>query len=270
MGLASELEYEDAAADSTSAALLIQACIQGDLTAAKLCIQDGAFIDTADKRGWQALHHAALRGHTDLVLYLLKAGAAPSAQTTDDGETPLSLAALARRKDVCKALLSAGAAIDSVADPTDRAYLFSVRSASPEHKAAPAAPPQPSARTPRSPSVRSVHSSGTRSRSRDPAKQQRRKSAHSVSTRAGAITQTMWSPRDTESSSSPSHTTRKQYSTREQETGLYTSLQAGDTVKVDEAHHTTQPDSPAREPIKVRFWPRFRTCLSIHACSLHL
>ena len=60
--------------DSNGRTALVTASIGGCLQAARVLIARGAAIETKDKNGWKALHHAVHHGHTPLVTLLLKRG----------------------------------------------------------------------------------------------------------------------------------------------------------------------------------------------------
>jgi ankyrin repeat protein len=63
--------------------------------------------------GSTALHHAAWRGHADVVKLLLQAGADVNAKTRSNSETPLHLAAMHGHTDVIQLLLQAGADVNA-------------------------------------------------------------------------------------------------------------------------------------------------------------
>lgn len=73
---------------------LVRQIVQGDASALKL--RDGPF-------GATPLHWAALKGHKDVVAFLVSAGADTKA-TNRDGETPLQVASRAGQKDVVEIL----------------------------------------------------------------------------------------------------------------------------------------------------------------------
>lgn len=79
----------------------------------KTLLQKGANIHALDSRGWTALHYAADRGQSNVVMELLDSSQPEKpdleAKTTQEGWTPLVLAAHNGHKDVMNLLLDAGA-----------------------------------------------------------------------------------------------------------------------------------------------------------------
>jgi ankyrin repeat protein len=82
----------------------------GDLAAVKRLIRDKAAADRRLSDGSTPLVSAAIRGHIEVVRYLLELGADPSGSTTD-GNTPLHAAAFLCREVVVKLLLNKGASL---------------------------------------------------------------------------------------------------------------------------------------------------------------
>lgn len=84
----------------------MQAAADGQTIRVKYLLERlGVNIDYRDEHGFTALRHAALSGFEDTVLALLDAGANVNASSPQSG-TPLCLAALKARINVCKLLLS--------------------------------------------------------------------------------------------------------------------------------------------------------------------
>jgi len=86
------------------------ALTRGDLTAAKKLIRDKTTANRRLSDGSTPLSTAALRGHLDIVTYLLDLGADPSGSNVD-GNTPLHVAAFLCREEVVKRLLDKGASL---------------------------------------------------------------------------------------------------------------------------------------------------------------
>lgn len=87
--------------------LLHLACMKASrLPFAQKLIAAGAKVASEDKYGWQPLHWAALKGHTNLVLLLLEHGADPTA-TDADGEQPHHKAQRGGHHDIVGILQSA-------------------------------------------------------------------------------------------------------------------------------------------------------------------
>lgn len=80
---------------------LICATRHGHLATVKVLVAHGAAIDAATNYGRTALHYAALRGHLDLVKFLVRAGADPARKSgTDKKHTPLDDARAEGRTEV--------------------------------------------------------------------------------------------------------------------------------------------------------------------------
>ena len=87
---------------------LLQACVEGDVTAVKKLLSAGAGIDSKGEYGDTPLHRAARYGHANVATLLLEAGAGIDS-TRKDGDTPLHIAARRGKANVARLLLEAGA-----------------------------------------------------------------------------------------------------------------------------------------------------------------
>ena len=87
---------------------LQQAALFGFTDIAKMLLDAGADVNSADPTGGRALLNAAGNGHIDVCKLLLDAGARVDA-ANDDGATALHFAAGYGRLDICQLLLAAGA-----------------------------------------------------------------------------------------------------------------------------------------------------------------
>jgi ankyrin repeat protein len=70
-------------------------------------------LDGAGTDGWRPMHHAAAKGWTRMIAYLLENKADPNSRTTKEQLTPLQLAAVFGHLAAVKSLLAAGADIDA-------------------------------------------------------------------------------------------------------------------------------------------------------------
>ena len=105
-----ENEYEDSTAVVVTP-LLLQAAQSGDLQQVKealLLKRDESTVNTRDDSGQTALHFAADRGYSDIVVELLNAGADPNA-TDLEGIGVLQAAVIAGHAKVASILLERGA-----------------------------------------------------------------------------------------------------------------------------------------------------------------
>ena len=64
-----------------------------------------AYVDTADQRGWTALHHAAANGNEDMVKELIAAGAQVDSRNSAQ-RTPLHYAAAAGHSEIIRKLIT--------------------------------------------------------------------------------------------------------------------------------------------------------------------
>ena len=93
---------------------LLTAVKKGDEEAVKRQLADGADIAGRDKDGATVLHHAALKGHHEIIKILLKAGGNVNAQVGRKGNTPLHMAIFGgAKKDALLALLEGGANVNA-------------------------------------------------------------------------------------------------------------------------------------------------------------
>jgi ankyrin repeat protein len=70
-------------------------------------------LDGAGTDGWRPMHHAASKGWTKVIAYLLENRADPNSRTTREQLTPLQLASVFGHLAAVKSLLAAGADIDA-------------------------------------------------------------------------------------------------------------------------------------------------------------
>ncbi|GCC41981.1 hypothetical protein chiPu_0025636, partial [Chiloscyllium punctatum] len=87
------------------------AVTNGHLDCARLLLERGAQVDTADKRGCTALHRAAALGCADTVTTLLDHRAMVLCRDTE-GRTPLHLAAACGHAGILGTLLQAVPFVD--------------------------------------------------------------------------------------------------------------------------------------------------------------
>lgn len=84
----------------------------GDLQTVRDLVQDGINVnDDLDEYGATALYWSALKGHSDITVFLLDNGAMVDQKNTD-GDTALHVATAFGHKDIVQLLLSKGAKID--------------------------------------------------------------------------------------------------------------------------------------------------------------
>lgn len=92
---------------------IIKAVKNGDLTLVKQILEsDPALLESQDPDGSRPLHYACWKGHTEIVAYLLGAGAditAQNAGNTHWGGTPLHATAHANNRPAALLLLQKGA-----------------------------------------------------------------------------------------------------------------------------------------------------------------
>jgi len=96
---------------------LMYVSIVGDLPRARKLVAKGAQVN---QLGWTALHYAAVRGHTDVVKFLLEQGAMPNAPAPD-GTSPIMMAARSGNTETVQALINAGADPAAVNDKAENA-----------------------------------------------------------------------------------------------------------------------------------------------------
>lgn len=76
---------------------------------ASLLLKEGVDLLHRDKYGWSVLHHAAVRGFTQMVAFLVEDGQVPLDELDNEGFTPLMRAAGGGWLDTVKVLLESGA-----------------------------------------------------------------------------------------------------------------------------------------------------------------
>nr|XP_033813945.1 ankyrin repeat and SOCS box protein 15 isoform X1 [Geotrypetes seraphini] len=108
-GRASSCHPERFVPVSTENRRLVAAIQQGSISELQNCLKYKYAIDEADKRGWFPLHEAAVQPIQQILEEVLDAsGKTIWEQKTNDGETPLTLAAKAGRTDNVTVLLDKG------------------------------------------------------------------------------------------------------------------------------------------------------------------
>ena len=80
-------------------------------------------LDTRDEDGYTPLHHAAKRGHTHTIRFLLEKGAAISEQTDGEGLTALHFACETAEEDTIQLLVTKGADVNAM-DQSGRTPVF--------------------------------------------------------------------------------------------------------------------------------------------------
>ena len=104
---------------------LQHAAWKGRTEAVRWLVERGARIDR-EGREWSALHYAAFAGHADIVRYLLERGADVNALSTN-GSSPLMMAAREGKDEIANRLMAAGARNDIVNDWGDNAVTWAMR-----------------------------------------------------------------------------------------------------------------------------------------------
>ena len=89
---------------------LMVAAVHGKLHAVKWFLEKGATVACEDKRGWNTLHHAASGGDTDIIS-LIHTHLPNIESKTDEGYTPLMVAAFTGKLHAVKWFLEKGAAV---------------------------------------------------------------------------------------------------------------------------------------------------------------
>ena len=89
---------------------LMVAAFTGELHAVKWFLKKGVTVACEDKRGWNTLHHAASGGDTDIIS-LIHTHLPNIESKTDEGYTPLMVAAFTGKLHAVKWFLEKGAAI---------------------------------------------------------------------------------------------------------------------------------------------------------------
>lgn len=90
---------------------LISAAKEGNITACKLLLEQGAEVNAMDEKGNTPLHYAAQGGYTELCKLLLEHGADVNVMGNRYCWTPLHFAAEEGCTETCKLLLEHGAQV---------------------------------------------------------------------------------------------------------------------------------------------------------------
>jgi palmitoyltransferase ZDHHC13/17 len=107
------------------ASVLHWACIAGNVRVVHLLRLRGADMHAADKRGYNALHHAVQHNRLLVALYVLRCGV--SVDSIDaEGHTALHWAAYSKHADLCRFLVNVGAAVDERDDAGYTALRWAV------------------------------------------------------------------------------------------------------------------------------------------------
>lgn len=90
---------------------MINAAGRGDIAAVKQLLGKGASITYQDKDGFSPLFAATMKGHKEMISFLLERGAQINNNRTKEGLTPLHFAALENNAEIIKLMLDKGADI---------------------------------------------------------------------------------------------------------------------------------------------------------------
>jgi ankyrin repeat protein len=99
---------------------LMWAAANGALAALSFCSEQGDYIESYDKQGWNALHHAASKGQASCIEFLIAQGfnsdarekpVSPKKEKQCLQRTPLHLAALNAQLEAVKKLIKLGASV---------------------------------------------------------------------------------------------------------------------------------------------------------------
>lgn len=119
---------------------LLHAVIQGDLGEIQHCSQGNKFASAATENGYNALHLAVLSHHIDIVKYLAQYEILRHGRTSNQGETPLSLAVKLNQQELIKLLLQQeprNYSHDLLASHTFKSYRYKVALEKPLEEAKP-------------------------------------------------------------------------------------------------------------------------------------
>ena len=108
-----------AAASERNRAMLFRAVRKGFLGQVKTLLSHGSdfnLVESRDKKGYTALHWACIKGHTDIVRFLIEAGADQNS-VNNLGSSPLLLAAWKGHDEVVLVLLAAKSASNIIDQP---------------------------------------------------------------------------------------------------------------------------------------------------------
>ena len=95
---------------------IIKAAKAGDLAKARALLEsDGDLVNALDTDGSTPLHCATWKGHTEMVAFLLKAGADVNAHNRNEhwGTTPLHAAAHSNQTAIAQLLIDNGAEVNA-------------------------------------------------------------------------------------------------------------------------------------------------------------
>lgn len=98
---------------SLDAAGLVKAAKDGRLDLVRQALDAGVDLSTSDERGHPAMILAASRGHADIVKLFLERGADPNMSSEGGSETALTAAVVGGSADAVRALIAAGAALNT-------------------------------------------------------------------------------------------------------------------------------------------------------------
>lgn len=97
--------------DEQGMTALLHAAVSGDTAVLKLLVMQGAFVAAKNGSGLNALHIAALNGHTEALSFLMKRFPAGLDKSDLNGDTPLTLAIGGGHAETVRLLLDAEASL---------------------------------------------------------------------------------------------------------------------------------------------------------------
>jgi ankyrin repeat protein len=92
--------------------LLLDACLEGNISEVRYLLRNGHHIESKDNKGITALHYAIMGGHLDIVELLISRGANKEAKD-HRGQTPLHSSCNKKEYDIAKLLVNKGADINA-------------------------------------------------------------------------------------------------------------------------------------------------------------
>ncbi|XP_059094121.1 ankyrin-1-like [Tigriopus californicus] len=104
----------------------------GSTDCCQLLVRKNAFVNSRTKNGWTAIHFGALKGHIDLVKVMVKKYDATVDAVTMKKQTPLHLAALSGKLEMCRLLLDLDASMDSADEMGQKPIHMAATSDKPE------------------------------------------------------------------------------------------------------------------------------------------